>query len=442
MVSLAKISGVKKSAGRLAVVLIILTACLATPALAGTKYFDGTPNLTAYVSGANEYTSGSDIQIPIVIENNGMSLDKQVSARILDRADVPATAKYVTVSMSAGDAPLVVKSDPQMIGDIASQARKTVTFAAKINADAPAGTYQVPLNISYVRFDYVDQFGGDTYRYYYVNDSVTVTVPLVIKAEVIPEVVSAAADQLVAGQDGYVNLTLKNVGSLDGTNATVKLVQSDDSPVSPVDSSVYVGDFPAGDTVSCRYKVAVDSTAENKFYPVDVVVVYQNDEGDYVNSRTETAGVSVGSKVDFAIQSSAIEMNPGSKQTIQVEYKNTGSATARSAQARISVVDPFTSTSDVSYLGDIAPGQSAVATFKIAVASDATIKEYGLDSEIRYRDAQDTTHISDTMKVPIDVRNLTGLAGILSNTVYLSVIVAAIIGIVYAIFHYYRKKRQ
>ena len=50
-----------------------------------------------------------------------------------------------------------------------------------------------------------------------------------------------------------------------------------------------------------------------------------------------------------------------------------------------------------------------------SVASDATIKEYGLDSEIRYLDALDYTYISDPMKVPIDVKNLTGFAGIVSN---------------------------
>jgi hypothetical protein len=75
------------------------------------------------------------------------------------------------------------------------------------------------------------------------------------------------------------------------------------------------------------------------------------------------------------------------------------------------------------------------------VASDATIKEYGLDSEIRYRDALDTTYISDPMKVPIDVKNLTGLAGIIANPVYLSLLVAVFIGIVYAALHFMRKKR-
>ena len=135
-----------------ATILIIIAACFVAPALAGTKYLDGTPNLTAYIAGTNEYLAGGDIQIPVVIENNGLSLNVQVAPDIIDRADAPTTAKFVTVAMEAGDAPLVIKSDPQMIGDIASQARATVTFAAKVNADAPAGTYAVPLNISLYPF--------------------------------------------------------------------------------------------------------------------------------------------------------------------------------------------------------------------------------------------------------------------------------------------------
>ncbi len=423
-----------------ATILIIIAACFVAPALAGTKYLDGTPNLTAYIAGTNEYLAGGDIQIPVVIENNGLSLNVQVAPDIIDRADAPTTAKFVTVAMEAGDAPLVIKSDPQMIGDIASQARATVTFAAKVNADAPAGTYAVPLNISYTRFSTVDQYGVDTLRYYYVQDNVTVTVPLVIKPEVIPEVVSATSNQLIAGADGYLNLTIKNIGSLDGAKATVHILQDDDSPVSPVDSSVYIGDFPAGSNVSCQYKVTVAKDAENKIYPVDVVVVYQNNEGDFVTSQTETVGVDVGNKVDFEILSPPAEMNPGSKRTIQVEYENTGNSTIRSAEARLSIVDPFTSTSDTAYLGDLAPGQSAVASFQISVASDATLKEYGLDSEIRYRDALDDTYISDPMKVSIDVENLTGFAAIVSNPVYLSVLIAAIIGGIYAVYSF-RKKR-
>ncbi|MGB8220815.1 MAG: hypothetical protein WCE46_10585, partial [Methanoregula sp.] len=42
--------------------LIILSALLVVPALAGTNYLDGTPNLTAYIAGTNQYQAGSDVQ--------------------------------------------------------------------------------------------------------------------------------------------------------------------------------------------------------------------------------------------------------------------------------------------------------------------------------------------------------------------------------------------
>ena len=426
---------------RISVLLLLAAALVTVPVSAGTRYLEGTPNLTAYVSGGNQYTAGSEIQIPVVIKNTGISTDYEVASNIVDRADVPTTAKFVTVALGAGNAPVVIKTDPQLAGDLASQAEQTVTFTAKVNADAAGGTYYLPVNINYTQYWHIDQYGMDTFRYYYVPANVTLTVPLVIKSEVIPEVRSATSDQLVAGAQGYLNLTIENTGSLDGTKATVRIVQDDNSPVSPVDSGVYIGDFPAGGTVSCQYKVAVSKDAENKTYPIDVVVVYQNNEGDFVPSQTQVVGVNVGNKVSFAILSPPVEMNPGSKRTIQVEYQNTGDSMVRSAQARISVAAPFTSSSDIAYLGDLTPGQTAVATYQISVASDATLKEYGLDSEIRYNDPLNDTYVSDPMKVSINVQNLTGLAGILSNPVYLSLIVAVIIGAIYAAIHL-RKKKQ
>jgi hypothetical protein len=134
-------------------------------------------------------------------------------------------------------------------------------------------------------------------------------------------------------------------------------------------------------------------------------------------------------------------MSPGSRQTIQVEYQNTGESTIKSAQARISIVDPFTSSSDIAYLGDLAPGQTAVASYQISVASDATIKEYGLDSEIRYNDAIDDTYVSDPMKVTIDVANITGVQAIVSSPIDITVLAGVIVGIIYAVMRMRKKSR-
>jgi hypothetical protein len=219
----------------------------------------------------------------------------------------------------------------------------------------------------------------------------------------------------------------------------VRIIRNQNSPIIPTDSSVYIGDFASGSTIDCRYKVSVAKDAERSTYPVDVAVVYENKDGDTVTSRSDTVGIPVGGKIDFDVISSPVTMNPGVKQVIMVTYKNTGDTAVYSAQGRISAVDPFTSNDDIAYLGDMKPQESVTASYEVSVNRDATIKEYGLDSEIRYRDALDNTYISDTMKVRVNIVERSGIAAILSNPVILSVIVAAIIGIVYIVYKFRRK---
>jgi hypothetical protein len=429
-----------ESAGRKIAILIILIACLAAPVLADIKYTQGHPAFSASVSGINEYYPGDQVQIPVVIQNNGLNLAESVGPDIVAPVDLPNTAKSVTVTLAPGTAPLVVKSDPQYIGDLPGQGQATALFTVKINADAPAGTYSLPLAVNYTYLSAFDQYGSDTMRYTYQTNLITINLPVTIKPVISIDVISAVPDGLNAGTDGYINLTLKNTGSDNGSKAIVKILQNSDSPIVPIDSSVYVGDFPSGSIVTCQYKVSVSRDADSKSYPVDVEVVYQNPEGDFVTSRDETIGVPVGNKIEFEVVSPPAEMSPGSTKTILVEYKNTGNATVLGAQARIVASTPFASTNDISYLGDLGPGQSAVASFSLNVAQGATIKMYGLDSEIRYRDQLDTTYISDIMKVPVDVKMPTGITGIITNPVDLTIIVACIIGAVYVAYHF-RKKR-
>jgi hypothetical protein len=429
-----------ESAGRKVSILIILVACLTVPVFADTKYTQGHPEFAVSISGINEFYPGDQVQIPVIIENHGLNLDESVGPDIFAPADLPNTAKSVTVTLASGAVPLVVKSDPQYIGDLPGQGQATALFTVKINANAPAGTYSLPLAINYTYLSSFDQYGADTMEYTYQTNTITLNLPVTIKPVISIDVISAVPDGLNAGTDGYINLTIRNTGSDNGSKAIVKILQNSDSPIVPVDSSVYVGDFPSGSVVTCQYKVSVSRDADSKSYPVDVEVVYQNPEGDFVTSRDETIGVPVGNKIDFEVVSPPTEMSPGSTKTILVEYKNIGNATVLGAQARIVASNPFASTSDISYLGDLGPGQSAVASFNLKVEPGATLKMYGLDSEIRYRTELDDTYISDTMKVPVDVKMPTGIAAIISNPVSLSLLFAAVIGAAYAVHHFRKKK--
>jgi hypothetical protein len=420
-------------------ILLILCLCLIAPAMAGTKYMAGSPQMSAYIAGTNEFSPGQEAKISIVVENTGTNEFKFVQSGIVDREDLPNTAKFVIVGLNAGTAPLVVKSDPQMLGDIKAGSSANAIFTTKINSDAASGSYMLIVPINYTYLYYAEQYGLDTIQYSYKTTDETVEIPIKIKPVLSIEVLSAVPEHLNVGTEGYIDMKIKNTGSENGTKAIVKIVRNGNSPIVPTDSSVYIGDFATGSTTDARYKVSVAADAERQTYPVDVVVVYQNKEGDFISSRSDTVGIPVGGKVDFTVISPPVEMNPGNKKVINVEYKNTGEMTVYSAQSRISAVDPFTSNDDVAYLGDIKPGASAIASYEVSVDRTATIKEYGLDSEIRYRDALDNTYISDTMKVKINVVQTTGLAAILSNPVYIAIIIAVIIGIVYLILHFRKK---
>jgi hypothetical protein len=54
-------------------------------------------------------------------------------------------------------------------------------------------------------------------------------------------------------------------------------------------------------------------------------------------------------------------------------------------------------------------------------------------------DAVNTTYVSDIMKVQVNVNSPYGINAVLSNPVYLSIIGAGILGIVFLIYHYWKK---
>jgi hypothetical protein len=425
--------------GKVICVLLFFMACLTIPVTAGTKYMAGSPELAAYISGTNEFRPGEDAVLTIVIQNTGLNEFKFVQSVIADRDDLPNTAKFLKVTLNPGDAPVVIKSDPQMVGDLKGASSTNAVFFTKINADAPAGVFYLPVTLNYTYLDFADQYGVDMIQYFYKQKVENVTVPIKIKSELSVDVLSAIPEFLNVGTEGYIKMKIKNTGSEDGKKAIVKIVRNENSPIIPTDSSVYIGDFLTGQTAECRYKVSVSGDAERQSYPVDVIVVYQNTEGDFVTSRSDTIGIQVGGKVKFGITSPPVEMNPGNKKVINVEYKNTGDSAVYSAQSRISAIDPFTSSDDIAYLGDLKPGDSAIAAYEVSVNRAATIKEYGLDSEIQYRDTLDNTYISDTMKVNVNVVAPAGMSLVLQNPMYLSIILLVIIGSAYTIYHYWKK---
>jgi hypothetical protein len=304
----------------------------------------------------------------------------------------------------------------------------------RIPAGTPAGLYTVPVKLNYTYLYDAEQFGTDTVRNYYRTKEEIIDIPIRVKPDVRVGVLSSQFRDLNAGTEGSITLTVRNTGREDGKKAILTIARNDGSPVIPTQPNAYIGDFPAGSTATAVFRATVSGSAEAQTYPLDVFVKYENRDGDTTASDIETIGIPVNGKIAFAIISEPETISPGQKKTVTVLYKNTGDATARHAQARVSMVDPFTSNDDTAYLGDITPGETRSASFLITADRSATLKNYGLDSEIRYRDGFDNQIISDPVKLPVKIQEE---GGILKNPVLLLVIGIIVIGAGYAI---YRKR--
>ncbi len=425
---------------RLPVILIGIAVVLmiASPASAGEQYMSGAPELSVSLGGTNEFTPGQEVQIAVVVQNSGTNQFKFVKTGIVDRDDLPNTAKFLTVSLEPGNSPFFVKTDPQMLGDLKASGTATGRFTVRIPADTPAGVYNLPVKLNYTYLYTAEQYGVDTVQNFYKTVDEVFDFPVRVKPDVRVSVVSSGFKGLNAGTEGSLTLTVRNAGHEDGKNAILIIARNDGSPVVPTEGSVYVGDFPSGGTATAVFRASVADSAEAQTYPLDVFVKYENSDGDTISSDLETIGVPVGGKTRFVIVSESETINPGQKKTIRVQYKNTGDATAHEAQARLSMVDPFSSNDDTAYLGDVAPGETKEAAFLVTADSKATLKKYGIDSEVRYNDAFDNQVISDPIKLGVTVTKDAGVvAGITGNPVLLAVIALIIIGAGYML---YRKR--
>jgi hypothetical protein len=184
----------------------------------------------------------------------------------------------------------------------------------------------------------------------------------------------------------------------------------------------------------------VSGDAQQKTYPLGVLVNYKNTNGVYVDSATETVGIPVGEKIQFNVTPVMTTIAPGATSVITVTFRNTGSATAYNAQARISAVDPFTSNDDTAYLGTMAPGDVRQASYDVSLDADATVKEYGLDAEVIYQDALDNEITSDPLKVNVQVVPSRGVLDLLGLPGLVLIVIAILAALGY--FVYSRRARK
>ena len=122
-----------------------------------------------------------------------------------------------------------------------------------------------------------------------------------------------------------------------------------------------------------------------------------------VGSQNVTIPVYVKKEAQFEVTNVSGQLNIGEEGMLHATYTNTGNEPVKDAIVRISAADPFSTTDDQAYLGDMDVGESAVAVFKIKVGDTAIEKPYAINSEIKYEDTKGHDRVSDNVKIKTQV---------------------------------------
>ncbi|MDQ1253679.1 MAG: hypothetical protein QG646_2866 [Euryarchaeota archaeon] len=236
--------------------------------------------------------------------------------------------------------------------------------------------------------------------------------------------------------------------------------ESDYIHVEPTTTLQIVDELKTGNIQSIRFTIRIDENTPAGEYKLKLPVTYQYQN----NVRTETSNaidlgltsdsvafardystenitlplqISIKKEPKFEISNISGTLKQSSTNLINVTYTNHGETAAQDAQAKIVVMKPLSTSKSTVRLGTIGPGESQTASFEISTDSGAVVKNYAIDSEMKYTDSDGKTRFSENMKVymPIEKSEST-----FSTTMIVGILLALVV--IYQIVKVLRNRKK
>ncbi len=319
-----------------------------------------------------------------------------------------------SIPTSSIPAPLSQVKAAYYVGDLKPGDRTNATFYIEVSVK-DGGTY--PLKIKAV---YLDESGS-------LKESEAVPFGVVVKPA--PQIVVKNVESKVfANAKGEVRVTVTTTADLHGASIMLQA----NPPISVLSSEYYLGDIKRGEEKTAVFKVKASSEAKAAPYPAQLTLKYRTMD-EYFETNPVDIGIKVSPKLVFEVEGRPI-ISAGSEKIVEFTIKNAGSYEVRDAIARLTVVDPFSSTDDTAFVGNLKPGESKTIKFKLKVDSEATPKLYALNLEVKYKDPEGEWVISEPVKATIDVTPRT--------TSYMPLVAAGVIVLVIIAALAYRRLRK
>jgi hypothetical protein len=399
--------------------------------------------LDAAIVTTTELTPGDTGVIQISVQNNNVVEKVTTSAIQSGLSAYFGAAVSLTATLETGTAPIAITNGKALLGTLqAGMSSPAIPFEIEVNEDAAPGDYSVRLQLDYRILETTSADGTEKVDAEWANRTNNQDLKITIKSKDPPadeqqldfSITRMDAQKFAAEDTGIIQVCVQNNKTVEkmessamqanlsqNYGAAVSLVahaKTIDAPISIKTEDLLLGTLPAGQaTPALPISIEINKDAKPGIYKVNLSLTYKTlkttsfKDGDaQLEWSAGTASQDIDIEIEknedleFVVTATQADLNPGSRQEIQVTFQNIGSDKARDATAKLSAASPISMTDNVAFLGDLEPGASATGTFGLKVASDALAKQYTLDAQIQYTDTKGNKVTSDVFKVPLPVQ--------------------------------------
>ncbi|APH38196.1 COG1361 S-layer family protein [Methanohalophilus halophilus] len=222
---------------------------------------------------------------------------------------------------------------------------------------------------------------------------------------------------------------------------TLEKLVPGDLPSRPMTFTIEISDnAPAGDyilflPVSYEYQEDVRMTGGKTIQ----LGLPDMDHATYYNNSNTTLQIPIHIEkaAKFQVVNVDGDLVAGEESLIEVTYRNVGELTAEGALARVVIMDPLSTGSSTELLGTLEPGEEHTVSFNVNSDVMAVVKEYAIDSEIRYMDEDGEYAFSDNMKINVPMQSSDEWIGITQISLLLTFLIT-----IYLVVDSIRKKKK
>src|SRR3989338_8833824 len=258
------------------------------------------------------------------------------------------------------------------VGHLFAQGIWRKTFRVKVGNDAPASKYKLR-----ARFQYVVSYkpiGTDKIEYFFINVQKEGIILGVANIKTSPAAVRPG--------DDFVELTtyIENAGNKNAKSIEALLTLPSGVEHSYTNNNrLWVGKLNANESKEATFFIHVDEDAASKRYDLGLAFNYMDFDGNKY-SKKATIPFLVKEKPDIEVVDVKGEGKAGSRITLEVTLKNSGTEDAEAVDARIikQSSQPFSFDLRSNYVGELKKDETGKAVFTMQIDREAEKKMHNL----------------------------------------------------------------